>query len=181
VAQTATSRIVNAANSFLSTRDDKQRQSVLFAFDDEEQRKRWSNLPITIVARAGMNLGAMNSAQRSAAMALLSSALSQRGLEKVYQLEYVQTGVSWWSGPRGFLAATIVVMLARIAWLWRQRSISPTRNRRSRYERGANPDSAPGPGPALRAPETRSSEPPAPDLAPSSLCSRETRLTHSRL
>jgi hypothetical protein len=86
VAQTATSRIVTAANSFLSTLDDKQRQNVLFAFDDEEQRKRWSNFPITIVPRAGMSLGAMNSAQRSAAMALLSSALSPRGAEKVQQI-----------------------------------------------------------------------------------------------
>ena len=34
-AQTATSRIVSAANTFLSTLDEKQRQSVLFAFDDE--------------------------------------------------------------------------------------------------------------------------------------------------
>ena len=35
MAQTATSRIVSAANAFLSTLDQKQRQSVLFAFDDE--------------------------------------------------------------------------------------------------------------------------------------------------
>ncbi len=34
-AQTATSRIVSAANAFLSTLDHDQRQSVLFAFDDE--------------------------------------------------------------------------------------------------------------------------------------------------
>ena len=36
MAQTATARIVSAANSFLSTLDEKQRQSVLFAFDDEQ-------------------------------------------------------------------------------------------------------------------------------------------------
>jgi Protein of unknown function (DUF3500) len=46
-AQTATSRIVSAANSFLSTLEQKQRQSVLFAFDDEKQRVRWSNLPVS--------------------------------------------------------------------------------------------------------------------------------------
>ena len=37
MAQTATSRIVNAANIFLSTLDQKQRGNVLFAFDDEKQ------------------------------------------------------------------------------------------------------------------------------------------------
>jgi len=86
MAQTATSRIVKAANSFLSTLDDKQRQSVLFAFDDEEQRKRWSNFPISIVPRTGISFKEMNAAQASAAMALVSSALSQRGFEKVQQI-----------------------------------------------------------------------------------------------
>jgi hypothetical protein len=37
-AQTAAARILSAANSFLSTLDAKQRRSVLYAFDDEQQR-----------------------------------------------------------------------------------------------------------------------------------------------
>src|ERR1700694_1969973 len=79
-AQTATSRIVNAAkNTFLSTLDEKQRQSVLFAFDDEKQRARWSNFPTSVVPRAGVSLKELNTAQRSAALALVSSALSRRG------------------------------------------------------------------------------------------------------
>jgi hypothetical protein len=86
VAQTATSRIVSAANAFLSTLDEKQRQSVLFSFDDEAQRKRWSNLPTGAVPRAGISLKEMTPAQSSAVMALLSSALSARGLEKVQQI-----------------------------------------------------------------------------------------------
>jgi Protein of unknown function (DUF3500) len=86
MAQTATSRIVNAANAFLSTLDDKQRQSVLFAFDDAQQRKRWSNLPISMVPRSGISIKEMTPAQYSAAMALVSSALSPRGFEKVQQI-----------------------------------------------------------------------------------------------
>lgn len=85
-AQTATVRIVSAANAFLSTLDQKQRQTVLFAFDDEEQRKRWSNLPVTMVPRAGISLKDMTPAQRTAAMALVASALSPRGFEKVQQI-----------------------------------------------------------------------------------------------
>jgi hypothetical protein len=85
-AQTATSRIVSVANTFLNTLDQKQRQSVLFSFDDEQQRKLWSNFPISIVPRAGISLKEMNPAQRSAAMALVSSALSPRGFEKVRQI-----------------------------------------------------------------------------------------------
>lgn len=86
LAQTTTSRIVSAANAFLSTLDQKQRESLLFAFDDEKQRARWSNLPIQLAARAGLSLKELNPAQRSAALALVSSALSPRGFEKVQQM-----------------------------------------------------------------------------------------------
>jgi Protein of unknown function (DUF3500) len=86
MAQTATSRIVSTANTFLSTLDQKQRQSVLFAFDDEKQRARWSNLPTTMVPRAGLSLKELNPAQRTAALALVSSALSPKGFEKVQQI-----------------------------------------------------------------------------------------------
>src|SRR5262249_8643291 len=75
-----------AANAFLSTLDQKQRSSVLFAYDDEQQRARWSNLPVRSVPRAGLNMGSMSTAQRSAAMALVASTLSQRGFEKVKQI-----------------------------------------------------------------------------------------------
>ena len=85
-AQTVTSRIVSAANTFLSTLDQKQRQTVLFAFDDEQQRARWSNLPVGFVPRGGISLKEMNPRQRSAAMALVSSALSPKGFEKVQQI-----------------------------------------------------------------------------------------------
>lgn len=86
MAQTPGARIVTAAHAFLLTLDQKQRQSVLFAFDDAQQRTRWSNLPITIVARAGVSLQELEPAQRAAALALLSSALSPRGFEKVQQI-----------------------------------------------------------------------------------------------
>ncbi len=85
-AQTATSRIVSAANTFLSTLDQKQRQSVLFAFDDQKQRALWSNLPVSFVSRGGVSLKELNAAQRSAAMALVSSTLSPEGFEKVEQI-----------------------------------------------------------------------------------------------
>ncbi len=86
MAQTATSRIVNAANAFLSALDQKQRQTVMFAFDDEKQRTRWSNFPVQMVPRAGLAMKDMNAAQRSAAMALLAATLSPRGFEKVEQI-----------------------------------------------------------------------------------------------
>ena len=86
MAQSATSRIVNTANSFLATLDQKQKQAVLFAYDDEKQRVRWSNLPVQITKRAGLSMGELSAAQRSAAMALVAAALSKRGFEKVQQI-----------------------------------------------------------------------------------------------
>jgi hypothetical protein len=65
---------------------EKQRQSTLYGFDDEQQRARWSNLPVGMVPRGGISLKEMAPAQRSAAMALLSTALSKRGFEKIQQI-----------------------------------------------------------------------------------------------
>jgi Protein of unknown function (DUF3500) len=86
IAQIATARIVSAANAFLSTLDEKQRQTVLYAFDDEKQRQRWSNLPTRMVPRGGVSLKEMNATQRAAALRLVASALSPRGFEKVQQI-----------------------------------------------------------------------------------------------
>ena len=86
LAETTTARIVRAANAFLATLDQKQHGSVLFAFDDNAQRARWSNLPVTMVPRAGLSLKELNPAQRSTAMALVASVLSPKGFEKVQQI-----------------------------------------------------------------------------------------------
>ncbi|HXJ40912.1 MAG TPA: DUF3500 domain-containing protein [Bryobacteraceae bacterium] len=79
----ATANIVAGAKSFLATLDENQRSKVSFGFNDAAQRVRWSNLPTTMVQRAGLKLGDLTEAQRKAAMSLLSAALSARGYEKV--------------------------------------------------------------------------------------------------
>jgi hypothetical protein len=81
-----TAGAMKAADAFLATLDDKQRGTVSFAYDDEKQRARWSNLPVRMVPRAGLRMGDLNETQRGAAMALLQSALSPRGFEKVQQI-----------------------------------------------------------------------------------------------
>ncbi len=101
---TQTSRIVSAANTFLATLDQKQRQAVLFSFEDQEQRKRWSNFPTGFVPRSGIRLKEMSSTQRDAAMALLAVVLSPMGLEKVNQIrladdDFKANGSK--RGPRG--------------------------------------------------------------------------------
>lgn len=85
-APSATAKVVKAANAFLATLDADQRKRELFAFDDEQQRARWSNLPVSAVRRGGLSLAEMSASQRTAALAMLSSALSPKGYEKVMQI-----------------------------------------------------------------------------------------------
>jgi hypothetical protein len=85
-AQTPTARIVGAADAFLTTLDPAQKGRVLFAYDDDKQRAHWSNFPNQMVRRSGLSLGELSATQRAAALAVVSSALSRRGFEKVQQI-----------------------------------------------------------------------------------------------
>src|SRR5712675_1038486 len=77
------SKIVASANGFLSSLDEGQRSKVLFEFNDAAQRVKWSNLPVTMVPRAGLKMGDLSGPQRKATMDLLAATLSKRGFEKV--------------------------------------------------------------------------------------------------
>ena len=72
-ADTATVEIAAAAEKFLGTLDDAQRGKVQFEFNDEQQRKRWSNLPTGAFQRAGLRMGDLTQPQRDAAMAVVES------------------------------------------------------------------------------------------------------------
>jgi hypothetical protein len=91
-----TRNAVTSANTFLATLDNGQKSKLLFEFNDAAQRVRWSNLPTTMVPRAGLKLGDLSETQRKAALALLASALSKRGYEKVLAImegdEVLKTG-----------------------------------------------------------------------------------------
>jgi hypothetical protein len=85
-ADTQAAAVAVAARNFLDKLDDSQRGKVVFDFKDAEQRKRWSNLPVSSVPRAGLRLGDLTQPQREAAMAVLKSALSPQGFEKVIHI-----------------------------------------------------------------------------------------------
>jgi hypothetical protein len=88
--------IAAAADKFLATLDETQRKAAVFALDDAEQRKRWSNLPAGIFQRAGLRMGDLTAEQRAAAEAVLAAALSPTGYEKVMNIvtadEVLRTG-----------------------------------------------------------------------------------------
>jgi hypothetical protein len=85
-AESATGSTVTAANKFLATLDEAARAKVLFDYQDATQRQRWSNFPTGIFQREGLRLGDLTPSQRDAAMAVLASALSPQGFEKVKQI-----------------------------------------------------------------------------------------------
>lgn len=77
--------VVDAAQALIESLDEDQREQAvfLFPFDDEDQRRRWSNLPTGIFARSGLRLGDLDSQTKNAAFALLRATLSERGFQQV--------------------------------------------------------------------------------------------------
>jgi hypothetical protein len=96
-----TPKIVASANDFLAALDSSQRSRELFDFNDEKQRVRWSNLPTTMVPRAGLKMGELTEPQRSAAFKVLASVLSRQGYEKVQAIMDGDEVLKAASGGRG--------------------------------------------------------------------------------
>jgi hypothetical protein len=72
-----------AASAFLATLSEEQRETVLYAYDDETKTTSWSNFPVTFVERAGLNLNDLTSEQRAAAMAVLEALLDDEAYATV--------------------------------------------------------------------------------------------------
>ncbi len=94
-------RIVAAADAFLATLDESQRKQVLYAFDDANQRARWSNLPASMVPRGGIAFRQMTSPQKAAALKLLASTLSPAGFAKIQQIMEADEVLQQQRGRRG--------------------------------------------------------------------------------
>lgn len=72
-----------AAEAFLATLTDEQRDTVLYDYDDETKTTSWSNFPVTFVQRAGLNLTDLTEEQQAAAMAVLEALLSDEAYATV--------------------------------------------------------------------------------------------------
>ncbi|WP_432561718.1 DUF3500 domain-containing protein [Kineococcus sp. SYSU DK003] len=72
-----------AAEAFLATLSDEQRETVLYDYDDETKTTSWSNFPVTFVERAGLNLTDLTEEQQTAALAVLQALLSDEAYETV--------------------------------------------------------------------------------------------------
>ena len=81
-AKDATSQATTAAEDFLATLDDAQREQVSYAFDSAD-KPNWTNLPVSDEERNGVVFGDMTEEQQQAAMAILKATLSEDGYKKV--------------------------------------------------------------------------------------------------
>ena len=72
-----------AAEEFLSTLSDEQKEQVLYNYDDETKSTSWSNFPVTFVERSGIKLGDLGETQRAAALKVLKALLNDEAYAKV--------------------------------------------------------------------------------------------------
>ncbi|MCQ1954499.1 DUF3500 domain-containing protein [Arthrobacter sp. zg-Y238] len=87
-----------AAEAFLATLSDEQRDTVLYDYDDATKTTSWSNFPVTFVQRAGLNLADLTDEQKTAALAVLQALLSDEAYDTVSGImggdEYLQQNSS---------------------------------------------------------------------------------------
>lgn len=75
-----------AAEAFLATLTEEQREAVLYEYDDETKSTSWTNFPVTFVDRAGVNLTDLTEEQQAAALSVLQSLLSDEAYQRVVDI-----------------------------------------------------------------------------------------------
>jgi Protein of unknown function (DUF3500) len=78
--------VMTAALEFIATLDENQRRSLQYGFQDDAERKRWSNFPVSVFKRGGLRLADLSQNQRKAALSVIAAALSPEGYQKVLQI-----------------------------------------------------------------------------------------------
>ena len=82
VAGAPVQQTVDAANAFLATLDDTQKDTVSFDWTDTAQKQRWSNFPPVAFQRAGLMWGDLSQAQQDAFLAIMRASLSTEGYQR---------------------------------------------------------------------------------------------------
>lgn len=81
----ASSRMRDTATAFLESLDEAGRKAVSFKLD-ADQRTLWSNLPVALVPRVGMNVGALSDQSRRRLYDLLRTSTGSQGYHKIAAL-----------------------------------------------------------------------------------------------
>ncbi|MCX4766155.1 DUF3500 domain-containing protein [Streptomyces sp. NBC_01275] len=81
-----TAQVVAAANAFLATLSEEQKDTALYDFDDPAKKTGWSNFPTPVVVRNGLKLGDLTDEQEAAALKVMEAALSRKGYEELVEI-----------------------------------------------------------------------------------------------
>ena len=120
----ATQQVTAAANVFLATLDDTQKDTVSFDWTDTEQKQRWSNFPPVAFQRAGLQWGDLSEEQQNAWLAVMQAALSSEGYDRVLAMwasddaNAVETGQSDLFGRQYYYLALIGTPSDTGPWMW---------------------------------------------------------------
>jgi hypothetical protein len=78
-ASSLTARAVTAAKAFSASLTSDQKASLQYAFNSSKKRTGWSNLPTSLVARNGVQVGRLSTASKAKLKVLLQTILSTQG------------------------------------------------------------------------------------------------------
>lgn len=123
-AQDATPKIVAAANAFLATLNDTEKQTGLFAWTDTAQKQRWSNFPPAGFQRAGLMWGNLSETQQNAWLAVMQATLSTEGYNRVLaewkadDALLAQEGTGGGFGTKNYFIAIIGTPSETDPWQW---------------------------------------------------------------
>ncbi len=81
----ATKAVVDATTAFVATLTADQKLAVQFAWSDEAQKAKWSNLPEGLYDRSGVRWGDLSAASQKAWLAVMRATLSEAGYQQVVE------------------------------------------------------------------------------------------------
>ncbi len=122
--QNTTPTIVAAANAFLATLSDSEKDTTLFDWTDTAQKQRWSNFPPAGFQRAGLMWGNMNEEQHNAWLAIMQATLSTEGYNRVLaewnadEALLAQEGTGGGFGTANYFIAIIGAPSETEPWQW---------------------------------------------------------------
>ncbi len=108
-AQTGVAQVVCLANAFEATLTTTQISTLQYTYTLANV-EHWSNLPLTVIARNGLQFSTLTSAQLGAALALAQAALSSDGYERLQEIRGSDSYITaintmfQWGAPNYFVA-----------------------------------------------------------------------------
>ena len=117
--------IRDAAIAFLDALTQEQRDKAVFPFDDEAQKRRWSNLPVGAFERGGIRMGDLSAEQRDLVWSIVAATLSPRGYQQVRDtvnaeevLANGQRRSPFPFGRDGYFVSFVGEPSAEAPWMW---------------------------------------------------------------